>query len=386
MLTCLWLILKIDSYSTIEFNQFFTKDTSMIFFSFGHPPQMNLTFQDHLNKAHSTIKFSFETFTVSVPFLDVSITKEDNCCHVKPYLKCTNTFSYMTGQSYHPPSVFKRITRGENIRILRNCSKKQDYVDTMTSLKKRFKERKIPHKYVEYPLAPHENRHLFFEKQRNRDEKNIPFVSSYNSNNILSENWSIFANNSTTRKLLLPNHVRVSYTHHKNLAQKLLRANLNVEIKTDIPIHPSPSKIIERHPAKNIQCRNSQCETCVIILSKSSYYSFQTKIHYIIKDIYSCDTVGGIYLLECIICRKQYVGETGTTIRSRIKHHRNASKSNLNRPIYKHIKAHKETSTDIFSLSIIDKVDDMEERKEKEKEYIHLLKTQVPFALNVINK
>ena len=188
MLTCLWLILKIDSYSTIEFNQFFTKDTSMIFFSFGHPPQMNLTFQDHLNKAHSTIKFSFETSTVNVPFLDVSITKEDNCCHVKPYFKCTNTFSYMMGQSYHPPSVFKRITRGENIRILKKYSKKQDYVDTMTSLKRRFKERKIPHKYVEYLLAPHENRHLFFEKQRNRDEKNIPFVSSYNSNNILSEN------------------------------------------------------------------------------------------------------------------------------------------------------------------------------------------------------
>ena len=69
-----------------------------------------------------------------------------------------------------------------------------------------------------------------------------------------------------------------------------------------------------------------------------------------------------------------------------MKHHRNASNSNLNHPIYKYIQAHKETSMDTFSLTIIDKVDDMEERKEKEKEYIHLLKTHVPFALNVINK
>ena len=205
-------------------------------------------------------------------------------------------------------------------------------------------------------------------------------------NNILSENWGIFANNDPTRKLLLSNHVRVSYTHHKNLAQKLVRANLNAEIKTDIPIHPSPNKITERYPAKNIQCRNRQCGTCVIISSKSSYYSFQTKIYYTIKDIYSCDIVGGIYLLECKICRKQYVGETGTTIRSQMKHHRNASKSNLNRPIYEHIQAHKENNMDTFSLTIIDKVEDMHERKEKEKEYICLLKTQVPFGLNVINK
>lgn len=38
----------------------------------------------------------------------------------------------------------------------------------------------------------------------------------------------------------------------------------------------------------------------------------QTKIHYTIEDIYSCDTVCGIYLLECKMCGKQYVGETGT--------------------------------------------------------------------------
>ena len=66
-----------------------------------------------------------------------------------------------------------------------------------------------------------------------------------------------------------------------------------------------------------------------------------------------------------------------------MKHHQNTSKSNLNRPIYKHIQAHKETSMDKFSLTIIDKVDDMQERKEKEKEYIYLLKTQVPFGLKV---
>ena len=74
--------------------------------------------------------------------------------------------------------VFKGLTREENIKILCNCSKQQDYTNTMGFLLKRFKERKIPHKFVNQRIAPHKSRNLYlFEKQV---EKKIPFVSFYN--------------------------------------------------------------------------------------------------------------------------------------------------------------------------------------------------------------
>jgi len=72
-------------------------------------------------------------------------------------------------------------------------------------------------------------------------------------------------------------------------------------------------------PAKNIPCRHEQCATCPQLSSKSHYSSYQTKECFTIPDIFSCDTTAAIYLLECNICNKQYVGETHVTKRNRMK-------------------------------------------------------------------
>ena len=80
------------------------------------------------------------------------------------------------------------------------------------------------------------------------------------------------------------------------------------------------------------------------------------------------------------------VGETGTTICSRMKHHRNASKTYLNRLTYDHIRSHNEEKLDIYTFMIIDQVTDVRDRKEKEMYYIDELKTKVPFSLNIIRK
>ena len=142
--------------------------------------------------------------------------------------------------------------------------------------------------------------------------------------------------------------------------------------------------IKKEFPYKNIEYRNSQCGKCKLLSKKGGYYSYQRHIYHGISDVYSCDTKGAIYLLECKLCQKQYVGKTGTTIRNRMKHHRNAASANLNRPIYSHISHHK-GDFNIFTLTIIDQVNNLNARKEKEKEYILKLKTKVPFGLNVLN-
>jgi len=120
-------------------------------------------------------------------------------------------------------------------------------------------------------------------------------------------------------------------------------------------------------PAKNIKCRNEQYQTCPNLTQRGGYYSFQRKTYYEIKGIYSCDTQGGIYLLECKVCGKQYIGESSTTIRIRMRHHRNAMQANSNRPIYRHVISHQSTFN-IYTITIIDQVTNRMERKEKERE------------------
>ena len=68
-----------------------------------------------------------------------------------------------------------------------------------------------------------------------------------------------------------------------------------------------------------------------------------------------------------------------------MKHHQNMHKTATNRPIYAHILSD-HNNFNIFSINIIDRVPDLAMRKQKEMYYINLLKTKIPFGLNVISK
>lgn len=96
-----------------------------ILFIWSTSPEDLATFQQS-NGVHLTIKFTFEQSTERVQYLDIHL--EDTKCFIKPHFKKTNTFSYVMGSSYYPPSIFKEIVKGENTRILRNCSKSLDYI------------------------------------------------------------------------------------------------------------------------------------------------------------------------------------------------------------------------------------------------------------------
>ena len=67
-----------------------------------------------------------------------------------------------------------------------------------------------------------------------------------------------------------------------------------------------------------------------------------------------------------------------------MKHHRNMANTALNRPIYAHLRSHDQNFS-VFSITIIDTIKDLANRKQKKQQYIKLLKTKVPFGLNVIS-
>ena len=143
---------------------------------------------------------------------------------------------------------------------------------------------------------------------------------------ILEEDWPRVTSHNELRKTYREPPL-ISYRHSPNLAQLLTRAKLNHTIQIDLPYHPAPIIQSISFPAKNIKCRHLQCGTCPQLSEKSHYTSYQTKHYFQINDIYSCDTTHAIYLLECTLCHKQYIGETHTTVRSRMVHHRNMQKN-----------------------------------------------------------
>ena len=359
-----------------------------IFFIWQGTPEELDEFTSHLNSVHQTIKFTKTVSTEQITYLDLDIYIKNKIIHTKTHFKSTNTFSYLYGESNHPSSTFKGVYKGENIRILRNTSEEETYNSTFESIRGHFKKRKYPVNLLNSPVIPFKDRDLYIHSSNQHTGHPVTFVTTFNSNisirNHILQDWPRLSSDRELKQVF-KDPPQISYRHSPNLSQILVRAKLDHDITTNTKIFTKPVISTPSFPSKNIKCRNEQCGTCLQLTIRSHYSSYQTKHYYPIKDIFSCDTTGGIYLLECTICNKQYVGESHTTIRNRMRHHRNMSKTATNRPLYNHTQLHN-SDFSIYSLTIIDQVRDTVQRKNKEMEYIRLLKTKVPFGLNVINK
>ena len=344
---------------------------------------------NHLNTVHPTIKFTKTTSDAQITYLDLDIYIKDKTIHTKTHFKSTNTFSYLHGHSNHPTSTFKGVYKGENIRILRNTSEDVTYKNTFESIKNHFKTRKYPAHLINSPVIPFKDRDLYLHCTNKSSNYPVTFITTFDPTisikNHLLEDWPRLSSDRDLRDIF-PEPPKTSYRHSPNLSQLLVRAKLNHSITTNIRTYSQPPSIATpSYPAKNIKCRNQQCGTCIQLTDRSYFSSYQTKHYFPINDIYSCDTTGSIYLLECKLCNKQYIGESHTTLRNRMTHHRNMSKSATNRPLYNHLQYH-QSDFSIYSITIIDRITDTIQRKQKEMDYIKLLKTKVPFGFNVINK
>jgi len=235
----------------------------------------------------------------------------------------------------------------------------------MNFISKEFKNRKYA--TITSSIIPFQDRITYLMPTERDNDSRVSFITTYDPTipfrDSLLQDWSRLSSHPELRTIFT-NPPRITYKRNTNLSQLLVRAKLDHYVNTNLA---STSVSIQRpssFPAKNISCRNEQCSTCPQLSHKSYYSSYQTKEYFSIPDIYSCDTTSAIYLLQCTICNKQYVGETHVTIRNRMKHHRNKAKTALNRPIYAHLQKH-QADINIFSITIIDQVKDLQRRKEK---------------------
>ena len=354
-----------------------------IFMVYQHPIATLEDFQAKLNSIWPMIKFTFDCSSTQVTYLDINVIKQGNRLLVQPYFKPTNTFSYLLPSSYHHKAVFKGIYRGENIRLLRNSSNEATYLKMMDLLNQKFTDRGYRDIITYNPPEPFCNRHQYLTPNTKSKPDSLTIVCTLdkNTNRVPKRTLEHFQD---TRKILYDKTVLFSYLNHPNIQQKVSKTSIEHTISShNTTLYPIPTTTRVTYPARNIKCRTPGCATCPQIMERYRVVSYQTHQHYPIKDIYSCNTKSAIYLLECPLCFKQYIGETGTTIRNRMKHHRNASHRDVNRPIYRHLKEH-DIPFENLRLTIIEQIATTTLRKQCELQLIRELKTKLPFGLNVM--
>jgi hypothetical protein len=79
-------------------------------------------FLRYLNQAHPTIKFTYESSTNSVDFLDLTIYKGPRHANsliidIKPFSKKPNKFQYLEYSSANPRGTFASLVKGEHSEL-----------------------------------------------------------------------------------------------------------------------------------------------------------------------------------------------------------------------------------------------------------------------------
>ena len=121
------------------------------------------------------------------------------------------------------------------------------------------------------------------------------------------------------------------------------------------------------------------------------FHSNRFKRNFGISSKLNCNSSNIIYLISCLKCDKQYVGETTRTLKARFNSYRSDIRLGKDLPVIQHFKTQGHDINDLSILAIEQIADQGDEesnkikRLERENFWIGKLGTQIPDGLNVLN-
>ena len=138
-------------------------------------------------------------------------------------------------------------------------------------------------------------------------------------------------------------------------------------------------------------CDNIKCHTCPFVESNDIYRSNITGKIYPINLPLDCSSKNIIYLIKCLTCDIQYIGETKNTLRTRTRQHRSDMINYNDTTVASHFNAHfiNDSVIDAFRIlpiiqcpTLATEEETDKNRKDIEAYVIKNLKTYMPYGLN----
>ena len=222
--------------------------------------------------------------------------------------------------------------------------------------------------------------------QEQQDPKRIPLILTYsrflpNLTAVGRKNWNILQTNKNLRELFQEQPI-TAFKRNKNLK----------EIIGSTRIENGKNKKF------NIPSRTGKCTPCLSgtrtlccnqVLTTNTFMSQQTKRTFNIFFNLNCKSEYVIYLMECILCKIQYVGKAETAFNLRLNNHRKDTKKPNSILACKHFQEKEHNFNKHAKFIIIDKLVNLHGSKEALRELlvienfcIQKLKALVPFGLN----
>ncbi len=219
-------------------------------------------FTDAINRIHSSFKFTRETSTNCLNFLDVNIHLDKGNLSVSLYTKPTNTHNYLHFNSAHSPSCKEAIPYGQFLRVKRNCSENEDYHTNSDILITYFTRRGYPEKLLENAKSQCDkiSRTDILKTKKKTDNtipQKIPMVLNYHPCNppimqAIRKHWPILQSSSSPE--LFTNKLFTAYRRPTNIKNKLVRAAL-----TYPPTQGTQGRVVNNIHV-HIPCIRHNCE------------------------------------------------------------------------------------------------------------------------------
>jgi len=288
--------------------------------------------------------------------------------------------------SSHPKHVKEKGPFGQFLRLKRNCAKADDYTVHSNKMAADYAKRGYPTKVIipqQTKADILDRKGLFQPKMPKLNSEKVPLILTFNPMNpplmgSILKRWEI-AQVSEKGSKLFEEKTILAHRRCPNLKDKLIRAKLTLN-----SIPANNTNVIHE---KTI-CDHRKCPIPAIFLKKDKFYSTTTKRTYIKHHIGNCTTKNVIYMLTCIICNHQYVGQTKRQLRIRIGEHLADIRHSRDSPVALHF--NKELhSVNSLRCEIIESLKGNPEedtsktlRDRREQFWIHQLQTKYPNGIN----
>jgi hypothetical protein len=124
------------------------------------------------------------------------------------------------------------------------------------------------------------------------------------------KHWKTLVKDQKMNKIF-PLPPMVAYRQPPNLKSVLCRAKL-------------PQNRHSKWRLVGMQPCSKPCNVCPYIQKTKSFTSSHNNQPFQLKGLFTCATTGVIYLVNCLRCKKQYVGQTGRKFHDRMMEHLNS--------------------------------------------------------------
>ena len=207
-----------------------------IFIIWQHGEEELNNFISHLNNCSDHIKFTSETSTRSVAFLDTLVLLQNNHIETDLYSKPTDSHNYLMYDSAHPQRCKDSIPYSQFLRIRRICSQLEAFDRHVICYTVFFLKRNYPIELLEKAAerARSLDRLMLLEPHigntTTQDSDAIYLIMTYHPHDnslkdLIYHNWEILGKSLATEELY-HKKLRCGYRRPKNLRDLLVRAKV----------------------------------------------------------------------------------------------------------------------------------------------------------------